>query len=298
MPKKPVFFEKKKKISRGKWCFRIATSILVMTGTFCLIVGCIPKRSDISTSVSDAPFSSSTDQKTKNSSSDNRTIIWADEANTGEGFVAWNYKWITVRLENALNSDTGAQVYAILASRVADPEFIYKDKSIADYETEMNKERDLPAILSCLMEEGEYLKYGTMLYETGAPDGVTWSKEYYEERVEMYNYHGVLGKYIVNGEFLKDQLKKDYDDAFAKAEKNGGMLSLIEAKEAYITYLAESLSSKYETEVVDVSGTKKMIVYMTKDELLEFEKDDDQELWSFDLATRDAKSHVIASADE
>ena len=47
------------------------------------------------------------------------------------------------------------------------------------------------------------------MYETGTPDGIRWDRAFYEEQVLYFG--NLLDKYIVDGSFLADQLKKDIE---------------------------------------------------------------------------------------
>ena len=58
-------------------------------------------------------------------------------------------------------------------------------------------------------KEGEWLKYGELLYTTGTPDGEKWAKSLYDERVAFYG-EDFIAKYIVNGEVQTDLLNEDY----------------------------------------------------------------------------------------
>ena len=114
----------------------------------------------------------------------------------------WNDKFITRGLFDALSSDTGEQI-PVWMSFTETGDFTYKGKNLGEYdEAQHSEEIDK---LDQLLNSGDVLKYGEAVYTTGTPDGTKWGKELYDARVEFFGEE-LLSKYIVDGEFLKDQL--------------------------------------------------------------------------------------------
>ena len=92
---------------------------------------------------------------------------------------------------------------------MTDPNFVWNGKSLKEYSDAFDAERSMLNKLGSLAKMGNMLKYGEALL-TGTPDGEKWSKELYEETIAYYGEE-LLSKYIVNGEFLKDQLEADIE---------------------------------------------------------------------------------------
>jgi len=89
---------------------------------------------------------------------------------------------------------------------------------LAQWAIEAEDERILTKKMAQLLKEGDALKYGKALYEVGMPSGEIWDKSFYEERIAYYG-ETLLGKYIVNGDFLQEALEKDiaaYDEQTAR----------------------------------------------------------------------------------
>lgn len=89
-------------------------------------------------------------------------------------------------------------------------DYVYEGIPLRQIESLYNEERHMFALMEELIKEGDYLKYGEALCTTGAPDGTRYARELYEERVAYYGE--LLDKYIVDGEFLLDELKKDMEN--------------------------------------------------------------------------------------
>jgi hypothetical protein len=137
-------------------------------------------------------------------------VIWGDGSGTSVSSIeTWNGKQIGYELWEVLQKDTSGRTIAIVASPMINDQFVYNGKTIADYEAEAYDERRvLPDKLQQLLKEGEVLKYGEALYTTGTPDGEIWARDLYESKIAYYGTE-LLSKYIVNGNFLADQVAAD-----------------------------------------------------------------------------------------
>ena len=138
------------------------------------------------------------------------SVIWGDGSGTSVSSIeTWNGKQIGYELWEVLQKDTTGRTIAIVASPRINDQFVYNGKTIADYEAEAYYERSvLPDKLQQLLKEGEVLKYGEALYTTGTPDGEIWARDLYESKIAYYGTE-LLSKYIVNGNFLADQVAAD-----------------------------------------------------------------------------------------
>ena len=64
---------------------------------------------------------------------------------------------------------------------------------------------------------GPKLKYGEALYTTGTPDGEKWAQQLYESKMQQFG--DLVDKYIVDGEFLKEELQADMEQIAARLQE-------------------------------------------------------------------------------
>ena len=214
-------------------------------------------------------------------------IIWADSANTdNEGIKEINGNSMSFGLYNAFEGATDTDVFAVLARPKAYYGFQYEGKSLEEYYLAMGNEKDLPDKLRQLSKEGDALKYGETLYTTGTPGGEKWAKELYEERIRFYG-EDILNQYIIDGEFLKDKLEAD----IVKSENsNDATLAYKEAKNAYLTDLAQTIKGEFPTEVN--IEQEALIMYMTRDTFYAFTEGSISE-WIFGFASKNGNTDVL-----
>ena len=218
-------------------------------------------------------------------------IVWADDANdvmipVESALREWRGSvTVSLRLYDALESGGENDLFAVLAHPAIDYDFEYEGKTIAAYYSDMCDEKNLPELLKQLMKQGDALKYGTALYETGTPDGERWAQSFYEERVKYYG-DAVLEKYIVNGEFLKDKLEQDIEKAENRREATAAYVG---AMSAYLDHLAASVPGMLPAKGVLPSEALPercgVLMYLTKDQFSSFTAGN-VEGWFFDLAGR------------
>lgn len=127
-------------------------------------------------------------------------------------YVRWNGRLnMTGVLRAAIDENPGS-IYAVLAqyspvtAEITD--FYYEGKTLSELAIAADNERLLPEKMKELLKWGDALKYGTALYETGTPTGEKWSKELYDDKVAYFGEE-LLGKYIVDGLFLRETLEND-----------------------------------------------------------------------------------------
>lgn len=125
-------------------------------------------------------------------------------------YILWNHLSLSGELKSEIDANPDA-VFAVLATyrpTTGDiTDFTYDGKTLAEWAVEADNERILPEKMLQLLKQGDELKYGTALYETGTPDGIKWDRSFYEERVAFFG--DLLDKYIVNGQFLRNELEND-----------------------------------------------------------------------------------------
>ncbi len=147
------------------------------------------------------------------------------ERDTGEpnftlvGKKIWNGLYVDADLYEDLLTADGEKNFKLKAWPLNIPsEFIYEGKSYAQYECAYKESEKLLEKLEALREDGEDLKYGELLYKGGAPNGAKWTQERYRYKTEEYYGAEMLGKYIVNGEFLLEKLQSEIVNAKAQKE--------------------------------------------------------------------------------
>lgn len=237
-----------------------------------------------------------TDVETGKRKSPDIAVIWADDGvmdvnhPVEDAFTKWNrFDSVTLRLYEALEAGDGDDVFAILARPAVDYDFEYSGRTVAEYYSDKCNEELLPDLLTQLLKEGDALKYGEALCETGTPTGEKWDRSLYEERVKFYG--PVLEKYIVGGEFLKEQLERDLEEAKTgtkAAESYGKAIS------AYLDSVAASVGGELPAEAVPEQYG--LIMYLTKDGFSSF-KAENVEGWTFDLAVKNGDTVEYAIED-
>ncbi len=210
--------------------------------------------------------------------------IWGETTDVSpDALIRWEeqHDYVTLRLDAALKSGSDTDVFAVFARPPIDPSFVFEGRTLGEYASDMGYERDLPEKLGQLQKEGDSLKYGPALYETGTPEGEKWARSLYEERVAFYGSE-VLSKYLVDGEFLKDDLVRDIAEA---EKKTDAALAYERARAEYLDSLASSVKGARFTFVSPKWGG--FIVGLTREKFTAFVSSHTQDdEWSFDLAEK------------
>lgn len=145
-------------------------------------------------------------------------IIWAangqsiEDPDDASALVTWNGWSMNYSLYEVLNRADKTDFIAIVVSKNNSAEldsFEYKGTTLIQLRAERDDLNLLSNKLIDFHKEGEWLKYGELLYTTGTPDGEKWTKSLYDERVTFYG-EAFIEKYIVNGEVQTDLLNEDY----------------------------------------------------------------------------------------
>ena len=168
----------------------------------------------------------------------------------------WNGKPVSSELYTLLSKNTDENtVIAISPKFKSDENYKYNGKTITEYNEAVSDNNLLDEKLHQILKDGDELKYGEILFTTGTPDGIKWSQELYEQRVEFYGEE-FLAKYIINGEFLKDQVEADIAD-FSTQPHSDLNEALIAYKKEMILKAIEQLKQQsiryeYKEEVNDL----------------------------------------------
>lgn len=204
--------------------------------------------------------------------------------------VEWEGKTVSLELAAALEAAPADAVLDIVAHPYIDYDFVFEGKTLAAYYAAMCDERNLPEILVQLLKEGDALRYGSALYETGTPDGERWDRAFYEERIFFYG-PDILGKYIADGEFLRAQAEADLAAAQNAREATRACKA---AFAAYLKQLADTLELTVPADCKDGSG---IVLHMSAAELRAFTAPH-LEAWSFSPELRSSGEPVVTTADD
>ncbi len=207
----------------------------------------------------------------------------AEFYDSDNSFVQWNNKTVTSSLWEVLKSATAEEylnIYLIASIDRQDQSFLYQGKTLKWYSDNTDEKDALIDQLAALPKVGDILKYGDAVYITGTPTGEKWSKQLYEETVAYYG-SALLDKYIVNGEFLLDEVVADGEKAITEAE-----LARKEYQQARSEYKKTKLAEMYAllkkqgvNAGISATGNTLMIL-ITKGEFENLKFDNMQE-WTF-----------------
>lgn len=171
----------------------------------------------------------------------------------------WHGKNISYNLYEALiDPDTEVIPIAVSLSDLGIDDFVYNGRTVKEYTNDTMGE-DITR-LENLIYRGDLLKYGEELYVSGTPDGVKWPKEVYDDDVEYFGEE-LLSKYIVEGEFLKEQVQADLTEL-----KNGYKAALDEAVEAFIQARVDETIAALESQGISserIEDTDDIVMYIT-----------------------------------
>lgn len=174
----------------------------------------------------------------------------------------WHGRNISYGLYQALkaNGSETLPVSVTLSDR-GGSEFVYNGRTVQEYTYDTMGE-DITRMENLLnsIYGGDQLKYGEEIYISGTPDGTKWTKEIYDLTIERYGEE-LLSKYIVEGEFLKEQLRADLTEL-----KDGYKAALDEAVEAFYTARIEETIAALESQGIRserIEGTHDIVMYVT-----------------------------------
>ena len=205
------------------------------------------------------------------------------------GLVNINNKTVSFSMAEALEKAESDKIFDIIARPYIDYDFEYNGKTLNDYYCDLCEERMLPEKLGQLIKDGDSLKYGSMLYEGGTPDGEKWAKELYDQRIAFYG-NDFLSKYIVNGEFLRDKVAADLDASYSLTKATD---EYNEAFNSYYQYLADNIKSSIPSGVKENEG---IILHMTAEEFKNFTPEN-LEAWTFTLELKSRDDCCLISYD-
>ena len=222
-------------------------------------------------------------------------ILWKEaeeDMNTGEIAVDTQMgKTIEWGLKKALeNLPQNTKVAVAAYPYMTDPNFVWNGKSLKEYSDAFDAERSMLNKLGSLAKMGNMLKYGEALL-TGTPDGEKWSKELYEETIAYYGEE-LLSKYIVNGEFLKDQLEADIE---IMSGEGSAYYAYELACAAYNAYALDEAEKKLAAHRIDYDASNSadsgcIIMFVDAEQFSAFTMES-IENWCFCLARKGENNH-------
>ena len=179
----------------------------------------------------------------------------------------WHGKNISYELYEALKDPDGKTIpvmFSLKDDPASEDDFVYNGRTIKEYKQDTMSE-DFTRMDNLLnsIYGGDQLKYGEEIYISGTPDGTKWTKEVYDLTVESYGEE-LLSKYIVDGEFLKEQLAADLS-----AMKLKYQAALSEAVEAFYTVRIEETIEMLREQGIRSERMKDshdIVMYVTADE--------------------------------
>lgn len=212
-------------------------------------------------------------------------IIFGDGNTVDSAIIDWNGKKIDISLHTAFQSYDEKHRFAITASyNYIDSQFVFNGKTLGEYESDMLEEKNTLGKLWGLLKDGDYLRYGESLYQTGTPDGEKWDKDFYDKTVASYGKE-FLARYIVNGEFLRDKVNSDIENYQMNAEAE-----YEEALQAYTTEMLKTAKHKIveQNVVCEISSNgNSLILYPTEEQFITLSFDNLTE-WYFGLEVRNS----------
>lgn len=210
-----------------------------------------------------------------------------DNPSEAVAYLGWkNQLKISGRVFYAITNAPGSAITGVLSYRPATAEikdFVFEGKTLSDWAIEAEEAHLLPEKLGQLLKCGDELKYGTALYETGNSDGIRWDRSFYEEQITFIGEE-LLGKYIVNGEFLSEQLEKDYTESLTGEAEKIAQENYHRAWAAYLdTILPQTAAKLTEAGIGCERSGDKLVITVTEEQMGNLPLDDPQN-WYFDLA--------------
>ena len=200
----------------------------------------------------------------------------------------WENKTVAVELADQLQAADPDEQFEIIASPYVDYDFVYQGNTLGEYYRVMANNKIMPEVLAELLKEGDSLKYGEALYETGDKDGIKWDKNLYEQKIRFYGEE-LLAKYIVDGEFLADKVREDI--AAIQADTKESIKAYKACWYAYMDSIARSFPKLNQAEI---KGDY-FVLHMTREEFASF-MPEKVEAWTFRTNVED-DGEIVSAAE-
>lgn len=194
-------------------------------------------------------------------------ILWSDSC---QGVADESSIWVTYGvgmlchncIEKPLQDAQHTDKIAVLAQMCIDGSFVYEGKTYDEYYQQYRDELRIFDGLGTLLKMGDDLKYGEALYTTGTPSGKKWYQSFYEQMVS-YIGEDLIAKYIVDGEFLREEAQAARDNFRTETNMEEVQKACEEYASTELIKLLEQLNIAYEVQ----SGAKNIVFLATAEEL-------------------------------
>ena len=188
----------------------------------------------------------------------------------------WNGKIIKGALYKAFDEYDDEHIFKVSAFCSSIDNFEYDN--IEKYIAAIHR----PTLLKRLIEYGDELKYGEALCTTGTPEGITWTKELYDDTVSFIGKE-LIDEYIIDGEFFKDRAERDYEAACNELETERELYE--QAFYDYMTLVYGPLMKQLQEKGISCELTSDytaLFIDISKNDLANLTLDD-PENWRFQL---------------
>ena len=196
-------------------------------------------------------------------------IIWGTSADHSSSSIITDFRWggwkTQSRLHSKLTQADPDQYIAIQVTMTELMSFVYQEKTYTELSSEISEKDYLLNKLGELCKEGNWLKYGELLYTEGTPDGVKYAKALYDERVAYFG-EDLLSKYIVDGEFYQEEVEKAQELCLSEIRKLEKMRD--ELVQAYHrSYLKKARNVFSDAGACAIVKNNKLFIFVTPEEL-------------------------------
>ena len=210
-------------------------------------------------------------------------------------FINWTNKIIGYSLYTAFENTPADSVMEIKASPYLSDDFVYGGKTLGQLQDEAYAELHYPEKLLMLLKEGDDLKYGEALCQTGNAEGIKWARSLYDEKVAFYGQE-LLDKYIVGGVFLKEQLEAEIAESqFSDAAQRTYNAACEACRNEYFEGAKNQLSRQgisFELR----SGANYIIIYASRNQFGDMTLDGADD-WYYDLYSPGGYDDEVPTAE-
>lgn len=189
-----------------RWVPVVACLVLIISGTFAIIIPGLSKNPGADLNTGNIPNSDNISTEKPN---DNISTEKPSDSEMKDEYTLWNEMMVSWDLYNMLLETDDSQELTILVSDSNIESFydyVYEGKTYTEYVAERKELLNLAGKLVQLRKDGEWLKFGEAAYTEG-----NYSKELYDKKIAFYGEE-IINRFIVDGVFLRDDLENYYSE--------------------------------------------------------------------------------------